>query len=79
MKKLKVFSGCFDGCNELIVASYTKKRAAELCGVPISTFNAYGSETGNQHQCRIALSKPETVFTGKNDFKHNYTELKSNV
>jgi len=75
MKNLKVFSGCFDGMNELVVATYTQRRAAELMKIPYGTFRTYATVTGNKQQCSIALSKPETVFIGKSDFKHNYTEL----
>jgi len=56
-----------------IVATYTKKRAAELLGVSMYYFNNYWTKTGNDIELEVALSEPETVFRASssmgNDFK----------
>ena len=68
---MKVFntSHCFrtdeKGYNRqahVIVAAKTKKRAAELLGMSMYTFNNYVSETGNKADIEEALANPETVI-----------------
>ncbi len=45
-----------------VVATYTKKRAAELLKQSRHTFNQYTSETSNKFDVEEALAKPETVI-----------------
>lgn len=61
-KKLKVFHGRFDGTNREMVATATKKEAAELFGFSLHTLNQYASITGNKDDIAVALTKPGTVF-----------------
>lgn len=65
---MKVYGGCFDGRNRLIVAAKSKKAAhaamvALRPNLSYSTFTAFGSETGNTLELKTALAKPGTVFT----------------
>lgn len=45
-----------------IVAAATKTEAANLFGVSLHHFKGYGSETGNEHELRVALASPGQVF-----------------
>jgi len=45
-----------------IVATKTKKRAAELLGQTAYTFKYYTCETGNKKEVDLAMAKPETVI-----------------
>lgn len=45
-----------------VVAAPSKKRAAELLGLSMYTFNNYACETGNKKELDKALAQPETVF-----------------
>ena len=65
MKKLKVWTCCADGINNLIVATYTKKRAMELMNISPFCFSNYGHETGNKIQLAVCLANPEIVFKQK--------------
>lgn len=76
-KKLKVWSCCADGRNDLIVATTSMKEAAKLMKLSLYFFREYASETGNKTQIEIAMSSPGTVFTANlmNTFKYQYTKL----
>lgn len=66
MAKLKVFGGLMSGRGKTqvrtIIATTSKKRAAELLGVTIGTINNFWCVTGNQIETTIALANPEVVF-----------------
>ena len=44
-----------------VVATKTKKRAAELFGLSMYLMNNYASVTGNEKEIAAAMEKPETV------------------
>jgi len=44
-----------------VVATKTKKKAAELLGLSMYMMNNYASETGNEKEIAAAMKKPETV------------------
>lgn len=60
--KLKVYGIGWMGKCRRIVATTSKKKAAELIGTTFYHFNEYGSETGNEEEVKLAMSKPGTVF-----------------
>ena len=60
--KLKVYGIGWMGRHRRIVATTSKKKAAELIGTSLYHFNEYGCETGNEEEIKLAMSKPETVF-----------------
>lgn len=60
--KLKVYGVGWMGRHRRIVATTSKKKAAELIGTSLYHFNEYGCETGNEEEIKMAMSKPETVF-----------------
>lgn len=66
---MKVFGGCFDGRNRLIVASKTKKAAyeaiREACYGRLSYhgFSEFACETGNGTELSTALAAPGVVFS----------------
>ena len=62
-KKLKVYGGCLDGRNRVIVGAYTKAEAAQLLGTNLRYFNMYVSPTGNQREVDICTENPLTVFS----------------
>lgn len=81
MKRLKVFGGLtFVNGKQVrtIIATYTKKRAAELLEVNMYEFSNFWCETGNEIEVKTALEKPETIFKssgiGKKDFKETNNE-----
>lgn len=45
-----------------IVATKTKKKAAELLRQSVYTFKNYTCETGNAKEIELAMAKPETVI-----------------
>ena len=45
-----------------VVAAKSKKRAAELLGMSMYTFNNYACETGNKKELEKAMAQPETVI-----------------
>lgn len=51
-----------EGQRRCIVATKTKKRAAELMRCSLYYFNYYISETGNDREIAIATGVPETVL-----------------
>lgn len=67
-KKLKVYSVNYDGINECMVATTSKRRAAELCDMSINHFNNYGHETGGKETLELALANPEVVYIRKMDY-----------
>ena len=60
---MKVWGGCFDGTTRQIVATKTKKAAAEALGLNYNHFNNYASDTGNETELRVALAEPGVVFS----------------
>lgn len=64
-RKLTVW-GCSIGIYRKIVATRTKKEAAEALGMSMYMFNQYASDTGNQTEIELATSKPGTVFYKSN-------------
>ena len=48
-----------------VVATKTKKRAAELFNQSMYTFNNYTCVTKNEAEVKAALAKPETVIKMK--------------
>lgn len=65
---MKVYGGCYDGRNRVIVAAKTKRAAyalvsAALRGISYYGWNEYTSETGNDPELSVALAQPETVFS----------------
>lgn len=47
---------------QAVVATTSKKKAAELFDVSMYTMNYYGSETWNKDDCEVALAEPGVVF-----------------
>lgn len=65
MAKLKFFSTHMmtpDGQVEAVVAARSKKQAAILYSMTISSFNQWCSETGNAQKIEAAISQPGVVF-----------------
>lgn len=66
-RPLKVYGGCYDGKNRLVVASSTKKAAWEAVNaigrISYNTWDQYTSETSNETELAVALAQPLTVFT----------------
>ena len=57
-RKLKVYSANIDGRQYGLVATTSLREAARLFGISLDRMTRYGSETGNAHNCALALSKP---------------------
>ena len=64
--KLKVWGVGWMGTHRRIVATTSKKKAAELIGTSFYHFNEYACTTANDEEIYVAMSKPETVFESKN-------------
>jgi hypothetical protein len=62
MRRLKVYSCNLDGMHVGVVATTSKKKAAELLGVSYYHFCQFGHETGNDEDVAVARSKPMTAF-----------------
>jgi hypothetical protein len=65
MAKLKFFTTHMmtpDGQVEAVVAARSKKQAAILYSMSISSFNSWCSETGNAGQIEAASREPGVVF-----------------
>jgi len=45
-----------------VVATKTKKKAAELLGLSMYMFNEYAAQTWNEKEVAAAMEKPETVI-----------------
>lgn len=64
---MKVYGGCYDGRNRVIVAAPTKKAAWEafrkVWGISYYSWNEFTSETGNDAELRAALAEPLTALT----------------
>jgi hypothetical protein len=78
MRELAVWGGLLfnkNGQVRCIVATRTKKRAAELLNIPVSHLNNYFSVTGNSKELAIALAEPEVVFTETQPFTKIYERL----
>ena len=75
MRKLKVWGGLtFAKGTQLrtIVATTTKKRAAEILRMSLYEFNNYWSETGNDIELETALKEPEIVFVASSSMGHDF-------
>lgn len=68
-RKLKVFGGCYDGRNRLIVAAPTKRAAYDAMRGTDRFFSGYHSwneytcETGNDEELDVATAEPLAVFS----------------
>lgn len=75
--KLKVFRGVTfeDGKQvDTIIATTSKKKVSELVGVQYQYVLSHWSETRNDLQIQIAMSKPNTVFKSSGLFMNDYKE-----
>lgn len=64
-REMKVWSTS-TGRSYKVVATTTKKAAAEAMKVSLYEFNLYASETDNPESNAAALSEPGTVFSKSN-------------
>jgi hypothetical protein len=79
MRKLKVFGGLTKANGRqvrTIVATISKKKAAELIGESIHEINVWWEETGNKTEVAVATSKPDTVFVATSDMGCDFIERK---
>jgi hypothetical protein len=60
MARHKVFMGCIDGKNQKLIKCSNKKRAAELIGVSLASFNDFFSECADDYS-QIA-ENPDVVY-----------------
>jgi len=77
-KKLKVFNGTSykrGKAMNVIVATYTKKRACELLDVSMNLLNNFFPITFNKHQIEVATANPEVVMAcpDRDRYKQNPT------
>lgn len=66
-RQMKVYGGCYDGRNRVIVAAPNKKAAWQAVNAtwpPISyySWDQFTSDTGNDDELAVALAEPLTVF-----------------
>lgn len=61
-RKLKVYAGNLDGCYEVVVATTSKKRVAELVDTTLHHVNEYFTDTGNETHLKVALANPEVPY-----------------
>lgn len=61
-RPIKVFGGCFDGRNRLIVATTSLKKASELFCISYNQVREYAHQTWNDVEVKTAMSKVGTVF-----------------
>ena len=64
MAKLKVYACNYNGRDGRLVAARSMRQAALLTNIPYNHFREYGHVTGNEDQCRLALSAPGVVYEG---------------
>jgi hypothetical protein len=69
MNKMKVFAVNLDGTHKLLVAARNQKEAAKLFKTSVGSLRAYGSETGNKHDCETALIEPGLVWKARDDYR----------
>ena len=66
-RNLKVYGGCYDGKNRVIVAAPNKKAAWEavskVWGISYYSWNEFTSVTGNSAELKAAISQPLTALT----------------
>ena len=85
-REMKVFGSTIAWCRDdaitncrqvrAIVAAETKAEAARLMGMSIGEFNNYASQTGNDVEVTLALSKPGQLFARSvNAWKGPYVEI----
>lgn len=60
---MKVYGGCLDGRNRVIVAAKSLKEAAKLFGISYHSARLYVSETSNEHEITVAMIEPRKVFS----------------
>lgn len=53
-----------------IVAAPSMKEASRLLGMPYNHMRTMASETGNEEELALALSKPGTIFWKPLDYRH---------
>jgi hypothetical protein len=61
-KTLKVYGGCLDGKNRVIVAARSKTEAGRLLKCSPYSMKELVCETGTPHELKQALSEPGVVF-----------------
>lgn len=76
---LKVWGGIFDGTTRQIVATKTKKAAAEALGLSYYHFNEYACDTGNDVELRVALAEPGVVFSSPGTSRNEDKFIRGNV
>ncbi len=76
---MKVYGGCYDGKNRVIVAALTKQSAFDAMSAFISSsfysWKQYTTATGNQREIAVAMSAPGTVFSALNDYRSEFRAL----
>lgn len=81
MAKLKVYGGCYDGQNRLIVAATSLKAAHGLVTqgtarhIPFNSYRLHTAVTGNQREVEVATGSPGTVFSAKNDYHSPFNPI----
>lgn len=82
-RQLKVWGTCvFIGSMQVraVVATETKKKAAEMFKITPAVFRAYACQTFNKVELTVALSKPGALFINELMFsprEENYVEIDS--
>lgn len=79
MTKLKVFGGLTAGQGKIqvrtIIATTSKKRAAELLSLSINHFNDYWCITGNKLETTLALANPEVIFQARSSLDKDFIRV----
>jgi len=81
MGKLKVFGGCYDGRNRVVVGAEIKKEAHAAVAKAISRISYYGwdqytSESGNDEEVSMCSFEPGVVFSqGMNERRGRWIRL----
>lgn len=82
MAKLKVFGGLMAGRGKIqvrtIIATTSKKRAAELLDVSITELSNYWCVTGNPIENALALENPEVIFQASSSTDKDFIRVTEN-
>ena len=82
MAKLKVYGGLMARRGKIqvrtIIATTSKKRAAELLGVSIATLNGYWCVTGNPIETTLAMANPEIIYQARSSLDKNFIKAEAN-
>lgn len=82
MAKLKVFGGLMAGRGKIqvrtIIATTSKKRAAELLGVSITELNGYWCLTSNPIETTLALANPEVIYQARSSLDKDFIRVTAN-